>query len=310
MFTPYLSHTAANPVGSKATVTGSNITGGGAGVVVGSLGELTLIDTNVVATNPNGTGLQLGYGSVSATGGTIRGDGRGILFLPTQNNLGKPGSLVLDGTDVIGDTGSAIVVADLGLAPILATIDVKNGATLTGGNGKILEVNGLSTVNMTVDNSDLVGDVFADTGATANLTLQNHATLTGQLNNVNNLAINSEARWVMVGDGTVTNLELNGGAVQFGNPGDFYKLTVSTLSGTGGTFSMGNDRERVAEGHFGTHQHHGVIVGKDNAQHVVRRGPVRYRRIVTGIGAGGVKPFAVLQIHLLPQQGHSQADRC
>ena len=62
-----LGYTAANPVGSKATVTGSNITGGGAGAVVGSLGELTLIDTNVVATNPNGTGLQLGYGSVIAS---------------------------------------------------------------------------------------------------------------------------------------------------------------------------------------------------------------------------------------------------
>lgn len=76
-----------------------------------------------------------------------------------------------------------------------------------------------------------------------------------------------------------------------------------------GYHRLGNDRERVAEGHFGTQQNHGVIVGKDNAQHVVRRRPVRYRRIVTGIGAGGVKPLAVLQIHAVPQQGHSQADR-
>lgn len=33
-------------------------------------------------------------------------------------------------------------------------------------------------------------------------------------------------------------MELNGGVVQFGNPGEFFKLTVGNLSGTGGTFSM------------------------------------------------------------------------
>lgn len=233
-----LGYNAANPLGSKATVTGSNITGGGTGVLVSSLSELTLTGTNVTATNPDGTGLQLAYGAVSATGGTIRGGSRGIFFIPTSNNVGASGRVVLDGTNVIGETGSAIAVDNFGLSPVLANIEVKNGATLKGGNGKILEVNGTSTANMTVDNSHLVGDVFADTGATANLTLQNRATLTGQLDNVSKLAVNSDARWVMVGNGNVANLELNGGAVQFGNPGEFFKLTVGNLSGAGGTFSM------------------------------------------------------------------------
>lgn len=145
---------------------------------------------------------------------------------------------MLDGTLVQGQTGPAILVDDLGLAPILANIAVNNGSTLIGGNGRILEVAGTSTANMTVDNSHLVGDVAASEGATANITLQNQATLTGRLDNVSQLTVNSDARWVMVGDGSVANLALDGGGVQFGNPGEFFKLRVGNLSGEGGAFYM------------------------------------------------------------------------
>ncbi|WP_448646630.1 autotransporter outer membrane beta-barrel domain-containing protein [Pseudomonas mohnii] len=68
--------------------------------------------------------------------------------------------------------------------------------------------------------------------------MQNQSTLTGRLDNVSQLTVNSDARWVMVGDGNVANLALNGGGVQFGNPGEFFKLTVGNLSGEGGTFFM------------------------------------------------------------------------
>lgn len=149
-----------------------------------------------------------------------------------------PSRLVLDSTLVQGQSGPAILINDFGLAPILATIEVNNGSTLVGGNGKILEVDGASTANMTVDNSHLVGDVVASSGATANITLQNQSTLTGRLDNVSQLTVNSDARWVMVGDGNVANLALNGGGVQFGNPGEFFKLKVGNLSGEGGTFFM------------------------------------------------------------------------
>lgn len=230
--------TSPNPTGSTATVTNSNITGGAKGIVAGNMADLTLTGSNVVATSANGAGAWLGNGSIKASDSLIRGGANGVVFIPSTDTLGTPGRLVLDDTDVIGQSGSAILVDDFGLAPILATIEVKNGSTLVGGNGRILEVKGTSTANMTVDSSHLVGDVVAGSGATANITLQNSATLTGRLENVNQLAVNSNARWVMVGDGSVANMELNGGAVQFGNPGEFFKLTVGNLSGTGGTFAM------------------------------------------------------------------------
>jgi len=228
---------AAAPVGSRASVTDSVITGGTTGVSVGSLGDLTLTRAVVTGSSAVGTGLQLSTGTASATASTIRGGAEGVLFLP-GSTAGAPSGLVLDSTLVQGQTGSAIVINDFGRAPILATIEVNNGSTLVGGNGKILEVDGTSTANMTVDNSHLVGDVVASSGATANITLQNQSTLTGRLDNVSQLTVNSDARWVMVGDGNVANLALNGGGVQFGNPGEFFKLKVGNLSGEGGTFFM------------------------------------------------------------------------
>lgn len=230
--------TNPNSTGSTATVTNSNITGGTIGVLAGNNSDLTLSGSNVVATNANGAGAWLGNGTIKASSSLIRGGSNGVVFIPSNSGFGTPGTLVLDDTDVIGQSGSAILVDNAGLPPILANIEVKNGSTLVGGNGRLLEVKGVSTANMTVDNSHLAGDVVADSGATANITLQNSATLTGRLENVNQLAVNSNARWVMVGDGSVANMELNGGAVQFGNPGEFFKLTVGNLTGTGGTFAM------------------------------------------------------------------------
>ncbi|MGY2262505.1 autotransporter outer membrane beta-barrel domain-containing protein [Pseudomonas sp. SDO55104_S430] len=221
--------------GSKATVTDVTITGGTTGATVGSTSELDLVRTTLVGTS--GFGLQMANGRVSATGGTIQGGINGIV-MTTDPNVPQNNRLTLSGTKVEGQSGSAISVTNFSAAPITADIRVENGSTLTGGNGKILEVGGTSIANMVVDNSALVGDVSAEAGATANLTLQNQATLTGQLDNVNSLIINSDARWVMVGDGSVANLALNGGGVQFGNPGEFFKLTVGELSGTGGTFYM------------------------------------------------------------------------
>jgi outer membrane autotransporter protein len=235
---------ASELLGSRATVTDSVVTGGTTGIEVGSQGDLTLTQAVVTGSSAVGTGLQLSTGTVSATASTIRGGALGVRFVP-GGSAGATSHLVLDNSSVQGETGSAIVVNDFGLAPIFATVDVNNGSTLAGGNGKILEVEGVSTANMTVDNSHLVGDVVAGSGATTNITLQNQSTLTGRLENVSQLTVNSDARWVMVGDGNVANLALNGGGVQFGNPGDFFKLEVGNLSGTGGTFFMHTDFGQV-----------------------------------------------------------------
>lgn len=145
-------------------------------------------------------------------------------------------------TIVEGQSGAAILVEDFGLANTPIDVFVNSGSSLVGGNGVLLQVNGASTANMTVNNSQLEGDVVAEPTATAHLTLENSATLTGNLTHVSNLSLNSQGQWIMVGDniGQVSNLSMSGGSVQFGKNDDFFKLSVASLQGNG-TFIMDAD---------------------------------------------------------------------
>ncbi|XXD88639.1 autotransporter outer membrane beta-barrel domain-containing protein [Pseudomonas sp. Z4-7] len=217
-------------LGSKATVTGSTLTGGVVGAVVGGTSELVLSQSTLIGTS--GFGLQLASGRVSATNSTIVGGTNGVLLL-TDQTVSQPGRLTLDGTTVQGQSGAAILVNDFGLPATTAEILVGNRSTLAGGNGKVLEVKGVSTANMIIDNSDVNGDISADVGATANITLQNQAIFTGRLDNVASLAVNSQAQWNMVDNASIGDLSMNGGTVQFGSPTEFYKLSVANLSGSG-----------------------------------------------------------------------------
>lgn len=231
---------AAATQGSTATVSDSTISGGATGVSITGLGKLTLLRTTVAGTGATASGMRIFGGSVEATGSTITGNQHGIEMSPDPV-VGSPGTLELNKSHVTGLNGSAIVVDSLSTGPIQANIAVLNGSTLNASNGILMDVRSGAEGNLRVGNSTLTGDIVADGGSTANVLLEESATLTGRLQNVRDLGINSNASWVMVGDGSVQNLNMNGGAIKFGNPGDFFKLNVGTLSGTGGTFFMHHD---------------------------------------------------------------------
>jgi hypothetical protein len=228
--------------GSTARVGNSQITGGQFGASLSAQSRLTLDSgTTVTATNADGIGVQTFGGQVLATGSKIVGGLHGVSVF-TANNLPADNALVLDSTHVEGLSGSAIIVDGLTQTNTeRANIEVNNGSTLKGGNGTLLEVINGSSANFNVNNSHLVGDVIVADDSNANVALDQSATLTGRLENVQNLSISNDARWVMVGDGQVQNLTLNGGGVQFGNPGQFFNLSVETLAGEGGTFYMHNN---------------------------------------------------------------------
>lgn len=252
--------------GSTATVARSTITGGRTGAAVSGLSELDLSQTTLTGTQF--TGLQLASGRASAIGSTIVGGVNGVL-VTTDQTVSQPARLTLDGTTVQGQTGAAILVNDFGLPATTAEILVANRSTLVGGDGKVLEVKGVSTANMVVDNSDLTGDVSVDAGATANITLQNQATLTGRLDNVASLSVNSQARWNMVDNGSIGDLSMDGGSIRFGSPTEFYKLSVANLSGNG-TFVMDAD---LVTGQVDTLEvtgsatgNHSVLMGSSGAE--------------------------------------------
>lgn len=229
-------------LGSVATVTDSIISGGTTGATVNGTGDLTLVRTTVAGTGSDSLGLSLFSGKVTAIGGSITGNGDAIKI--GGDLVASNATLVLNGTTVHSSGGSAIVVDTLGLGPTTANISVLNGAQLSvAPDGYLMDVRKGAEGNLRVggSNTQLVGDIIADGTSTANVLLEDSATLTGHLENVQNLGVNSNARWVIVGNESIQNLSLNDGGVQFGKPGEFYTLKVENLSGAGGTFYMYND---------------------------------------------------------------------
>lgn len=244
---------------ASATVSGSTITGGVLGASIGEGNSLTLLNgTKVAGTNANSVGIQVVGATLKATSSTIVGGTNGISF--RSGSATTPASTVtLDDTKVVGQNGSAIIVRGAAAGDgTVANITVGNGSSLTGSNGVMLDVQrggvanmavnnsaltgnvqltGNSTAKVTLDLSTLLGDVTAEAGSTANVVLNNQSVLTGRLENVASLSVNSNAQWVMIGDGSVANVSMNGGSIKFGDPTAFHTLSVGTLSGIG-TFVM------------------------------------------------------------------------
>jgi outer membrane autotransporter protein len=225
--------------GSRADVFDSTIKGAQAGASVTQLGVLNLHDTLVQGTAAGSTGVSLLGGSAVAQGSTLVGEQNGVRITRAAGVTGD-GTLVLDRSTVEGKTGAAIQVAGRPGRVPTATIEVNNGSQLIGGNGNLLEVTGGATGNMSVSNSHLNGNVLVEAGSHANLSLQNNASLTGALLNVDSLSIGDHSYWNLTGNSLVGALDLAGGTVKFGAADAFYQLNLDTLSGNG-TFVMGAD---------------------------------------------------------------------
>ncbi len=241
-------------LGSQALVTDSIITGSTEGASVTRESTLNLVNTALTATGADGTGLLSFSGTVNVQGGSITGAGKGVVV---RGFGGATSSLVLDGTQVTGQSGSAIELVNRAIADI----DILNGTTLTGGNGTLIDVLGGSTATVNVgashltgnlnvdatstgtfnfDNGSLTGDLVVADGGTASVGLANNSQFTGRMENVQDVNIDGTSHWMMTGDSTVTNLNMDGGRVTMGDTDSFYTLNLESLSGNG-TFVMGSN---------------------------------------------------------------------
>ncbi|WP_349987183.1 pertactin-like passenger domain-containing protein [Pseudomonas alloputida] len=189
-------------------------------------------------TGASSEGARLVAGTLIARdGSTISGGNYGARILEDD---GRGSTLVVDNSLIEGRNGPAIAVGRGAGFAASAQIDVINGASLSGGNGMLLHVAEDAAANLRVNNSHLVGDIVAASGGTANVLLENFATLKGRLDNVASLEINSGGEWTLVDNSQVTDLSLDNGAVRFGGPGEFFTLSVENLTGNG-TFIMEAD---------------------------------------------------------------------
>ncbi|MNO53924.1 putative autotransporter precursor [compost metagenome] len=229
-------------IGSDARVDAfdSTISGGAVGAVINN-SLLTLSASQVTGTNTNSAGINLFDGNLQATAGSrIVGDQDGLRVRGDSGQPAGTSTVVLDASHVEGLNGSAIAVATAGNAPASARIEVLNGSTLKAGNGTLVEVGAVGTADILVSASALEGDIVVAEGGSGKLTLANQATLKGRLHNLDLLALNSGGQWTMTGDAQLKDLALDGGAVAFGDDGEFYTLQVANLEGSG-TFIMNAD---------------------------------------------------------------------
>ncbi len=264
--------------GSQAMVENSRISGATVGASVGTHSVLYLQGSEVIGSGDSSLGVELFGGSVTASASHISG-GRNGVFLRADDHLPGEAALVLDGSHVEGREGAAIVVG----ARATGTIEVRNGSTLAGSDGRLIEAEAGSSASVLVDDSHLVGDVLAEEGAALSLTLQNHATLTGRLENVEQLAIDSQAQWNLVGDGQIADLSMDGGAIRFGEADAYHRLSVENLSGNG-HFIMDAD---FANGHTDFLD----ITGTASGEHTLL------------VGSSGADPAADGQLHIIHAAG-------
>ncbi|ANF85989.1 membrane protein [Pseudomonas antarctica] len=266
--------------GSSTQVSNSIISGTAGGAEASSGSQMDFKQgTLVQGTGVNSFGLSLRGATATATQATIVGQGSGVSFTRGRFDT-TDGKLVLDQSVVEGKTGSAISVrASQGLAPVVE-IEVRNGSTLTGGNGNLLSVTGGSSATMTVDNSRLTGNVVVDGTSTAHLTLQNNAELTGQLQNVSSLNVGNASNWNMTGDSQVGVLNMTGGTVTMGAGDAFYQLNLNTLAGDD-TFVMGTD----------------FAQGKTDFINVTGEATGNHNLLLSASGAEPVNPDQVRVVH-------------
>lgn len=116
-----------------------------------------------------------------------------------------------------------------------------NNSTFVGN----LNISEDSTANLTLNRSQMTGDVVPDgSNTTESVTLENQSQLTGRLDKVKSVNINSQSNWTLTGNDTIGTLAMNGGSVAFGAAeatSTYYTLNVGTLAGTTGTFAMKAD---------------------------------------------------------------------
>jgi outer membrane autotransporter protein len=232
-------------IGSVAALEDSDVSGAGAGGIVGNNSELHLKNSKVFGAFKDGLadGVRVaGGGLFASSGSSIEGEKDGVRLRDYTGHIPEGVTLintvVIQDSVVKGQTGAAIRVDT---DRQLADIKITDGSTLLAGNGKLLEVTGVGKSLFKVDNSILEGDLVAEVASDLNITLQNQAQLTGDIINSNTLAINSGAQWHMSGDHAVKSLSMDGGGVRFSEAG-FHTLSLGELSGTG-TFGMRVDMD-------------------------------------------------------------------
>lgn len=236
---------------STASIHDSTFEGVGNGVNVASGAHALLANTRVHGASDGATGSMAGGSGLALVNGYaavtqnshIVGDHHGAIISADRFNgdAGLNNSLAVDNAHVQGMTGSAIRVSTFTASrPTIATISLSNGATLTGGNGMILEVDRGSTVHFSASASRLTGDIVVASGSKTDIILRDDTLLTGAVSGAQLMTVD-HATWDITQTSTLQQLNVSEGRINLRGSNDhFNQLTVDSLRGNG-TFGLGTD---------------------------------------------------------------------
>ncbi len=220
------------------------LAGMGLSVIVSTV---SVEDSSLTGTKSKGSGWGIGVfgGDAHVHNSDVTGDMNAAYMTHTFTLGGGTfleGRLEVDHSVLESQEGATIKVEGRQGLTHLADIEINNDSVMLSGNGNLLESLHRSTSNFTVDDSVLLGNLFADDTSTLNVTLQNNASLTGDIINGNTLAVKSGGNWQMVGDNAIRSLSMDGGSVNFAEEG-FHTLSLNELSGQG-SFGMRVDLDK------------------------------------------------------------------
>ncbi|HGM5582744.1 TPA: autotransporter outer membrane beta-barrel domain-containing protein [Pseudomonas putida] len=190
--------------GSTVIVTNSQISGVGRGLNVSIGASATLIDSEIIGSGTfgnhisgSGLGISLPGGEATLRNSTATGSNFAAGLFANSADTAAP-RLFLDHASLTSLTGSAIVVSNLGSQPMEAQIVIGNGSTVSAANQTLIEIGlpgepsgAVAQATIAIEASNLTGNIRAATGAIADLTLSNGASVTGNLDNLRTLSMNA-----------------------------------------------------------------------------------------------------------------------
>lgn len=237
---------------SSARISNSSVSGMGRGINVANNATVDLSNTQVHGhaagssdAIPGGIGMVIAGASARVRENSqVTGDRNGVVMLAgITNDTEHEAHLLVDSSTIAGREGSAIRVISYRDVDQRVNIHVANGSSLIGGNGNILEVEEKASVDFSVSDSRLTGNIVAHETAELDVTLADNAALTGTISGASTLAIDGTSQWNLTGDSDVGSLNLDQGTVNLRNASPdsgFNRLQLGELSGSG-TFMLGAD---------------------------------------------------------------------
>jgi outer membrane autotransporter protein len=223
----------------------------------------------------NSHGIQVDRGHAVIEDSVVNAlDGYGLMVVE-RDSAGRQSSVLADRLRITGGGGVAVIDAHLSLSNStihtsrdgfaglgisrggLAGLDrvvietfgddapalVLDGGQLTAHDSDI-QAHGSDTVSalggdnrLVLDNSRLSGTVRVEESTSLRLDMRNGSRLNGEVQHVTSMNLSSGSQWNMLASSSVGALHLDGGHIGFGDPAQFYTLSLGELSGSG-SFSL------------------------------------------------------------------------